>query len=342
MSRLSAKIFVDIAWLVAACFAAAGALAQPRAIMPNAAPPTTQTAAKPVAPVPPPKQIDQRVTAAHTDILLTYNFDANGLSVDEQGARSAKMGGLWERYAKNPTVYSEALRAELATPGQKEILYCDGGMLLIQNAVNPAETAIGVNALKECTLAEIEQTPYFYTMHALALRGTDTTPLQLRMLARPRYEVFLTQHATRIGQDYAFTYPFLVRDEAVYVPKLIERLRTETDPIAQESLLVALSYAATNEAETMIRAVAQPGSGAGAPLRERAGKMVQQIDAARAMPFNDQRLARAFVTLKLPTTAPEGMLRAKRKQRMRVLNDEAVLELDIYTTLIYRSRKQGA
>ena len=62
--------------------------------------------------------------------------------------------------------------------------------------------------IRKCTLAEIQHTPYFYTLHSLALRGVDTFDLQLRMLSKPEYSVFIVQHALTSGRITRFYTPF--------------------------------------------------------------------------------------------------------------------------------------
>ena len=73
-------------------------------------------------------------------------------------------------------------------------------MLLLHKSRTAEDQALGLASIRKCTLAEIQHTPYFYTLHSLALRGVDTFDLQLRMLSKPEYSVFIVQHAlTRAG-----------------------------------------------------------------------------------------------------------------------------------------------
>ncbi len=280
----------------------------------------------------------QSLEDARADIRTTYDFEPAQMTFDEQASRAPELSALWGRYDKRADIYVEALRAELRANGNRELLYCDGGMLLLHKSRNPQDQALGLASIRKCSLAEIQHTPYFYTLHSLAVRGEDTLDLQLRILAKPKYSVFVVPHALNLGQDYAFLYPFLVQDEAKYVPKLIDRLKTEKDPTAQKSLVRALWYAATTESEAAVRAFAN-NPGAAADARSDARKLIQRTDEERRWAPSDMTLKRVLAAVKVSPNASEAELRAKRRARMRSISDEALYDLEAYTTLIYRARR---
>jgi hypothetical protein len=174
-------------------------------------------------------------------------------------------------------------------------------------------------------------------MHSLAMRGVDTFDLQARILSKPKYSVFIVQHALSLGQDYAFLYPFLVQDEAAYAPKLIKRLSEERDPVAQKSLVRAIWYAATADGESAIRQLAAEG-GASSPAKEDARKLVEGLNAIRLWKPDDPDLKRINSTVEATSKITEAELRAKRRMRMRSISDEALYDLEAYTVLIYRAR----
>ncbi len=180
------------------------------------------------------------VDEAMRDILKTYDFDPATMSFDEQAARAPTLSKLGSRFEKSHKVYRDALRVLLAQGGAGEMLYCDGGMLLLQNATSVADKGLGLQFIQKCSLAEIQQTPYFHAMHSQALAGVDTIELQYKMLTKPKYQVFIPMHALTLAQDYAFAYPLLVQDEAKYTKRLVEKLETERDPTALNTLLLAL------------------------------------------------------------------------------------------------------
>lgn len=279
------------------------------------------------------------VDVARADIRGTYDFDPGKLSLDDQSKRAFTLSVLWDRYDKDPESYREALRGLLGAKGQREILYCDGGMLLIHKSREQEDLDLGLQSIAKCALSDIEHTPYFYTMHALALRGVDTLPLQLRMLSKPKYTTMIVANSTTLGQDYAFLYPLLVQDETKYVPRLAQRATKERDRTAQTTLLLAIWYAATPEAEAALRSIA--AKGATKTLRDGATKLLEQTAAFRGWGEQDPTLVKMKEAIKLQGTAGAAELRALRQKRMRTISEDALRDLDIYTVLLYRTIKHG-
>jgi len=280
----------------------------------------------------------QPVQDARADIRSTYDFEPSQMSFAEQAKRAPSLSALWDRARKNPSTYLDALRIELLADGNRELLYCDGGMLLLKSSRKPDDEELGLASIRKCSLAEIQHTPYFYTLHSLAVRGRDVLDLQFRMLDKPNYSVFVVQHSLKLGQDYAFLYPLLVRDEATYVPALIARLQAEKESTAQRSLVYALLYAATPESEKAIRTFADSADGSPA-VRQDARQWLGRMEEARQWPSTHATLKRIVEELELPPEVTEDELRKKRRARMRSISDEALYELEAYTTLIYRARR---
>jgi hypothetical protein len=133
--------------------------------------------------------------SAREDIVRTYNFDPNGMSFDEQAKLEPTLSALWDRYDKFPTIYSAALRQALRTDGNTEMLYCDGGMLLLHKSKAPPDRPLVLASLAKCSLAAIQHTPYFYTLHELAREGIDTLDLQWKILAKTDFSAFIVAHA---------------------------------------------------------------------------------------------------------------------------------------------------
>lgn len=276
--------------------------------------------------------------AAKADILGTYDFEPSIMTFDQQASHAPGLSELWDRFDGSPEVYRQALRTLLGAEGGREIMYCDGGMLLLEKATDPDDRKLGLKSIGKCALAEIEHTPYFYTLHRLAVSGTDTLDLQFRILEKPKYSVFIVAHALSLGQDYAFLYPLLVQEEANYVPRLVERLRSERDATAQKSLIRALWYSATPEAESALRALAA-NPGASDAVRDDARNMLKRVSETRGWNSSNPSLKKLLGYLKLKSEPAEAELRAKRRERMRSISDEALYDLEAYTILIYRARK---
>lgn len=275
------------------------------------------------------------VDDAAKDIVATYAFDPKAMTLDEQAKRAPKLSELWERFHKSPDSYRTAMRALLGGDGGAEMLYCDGGMLFLQESTLSSDKTLGLKSIAKCSLVEIQHTPYFYTMHREALTGTDTLDLQFRMLTKPKYQVFIPLHALTLGQDYSFVYPLLVKEESTYVHRIIERTKIEKDPTAQNTLLLALYYAATPESEESLRSIASK-KGVSSDVQKRAKEMIERIGEMRT---TDPAKVRDWMKrnmVDVSHNATESDLRDTRRQRMRVISDEALMELDMYTLLIYQ------
>lgn len=287
-----------------------------------------------------PAALPQHVADPRTDIRSTYDFEPSAMAFAEQARLAPALSKLWDRYDGNPGAYQEALRAELRAGGNREQLYCDGGMLLLAKSRAPQDQELGIASLHKCSLAEIQHTPYFYTLHRLATQGVDTFNLQRRILSKPQYSAFIVQHALTLGQDYAFLYPFLVQQESSYVPRLIALLADESDAVAQKSIVRALWYAATPEAESAV--IAAAGSNRLSALAKAdARALVKGLGVVRAWKEGDAVLKRVRETLEVNAATTEAELRSKRRARMRAVSDEALYDLDAYTALLYRMRSNA-
>lgn len=276
---------------------------------------------------------------AYEDIIRTYSFDPSRMSFDEQAKLAPGLSALWDRFDKSQAVYEPALIRALQAEGQSEMLYCDGGMLLLHKSKGASGRALGLASISKCSLAEIQHTPYFYTLHELARKGTDTLDLQWKLLSKPRFSAFIVAHALTLGQDYAFVYPLLLQDEDRYLGRIVERLRHEQDPVAQKTLVLAIWYAATPEAERALQDLAMPNSPVSDTVRKESARMLSRAEEARSLTFGAQSALYLRGRTDVTSNDSTAEIRAKRRKRMRSISDEALIELDIYTPLLYRSFK---
>ena len=278
------------------------------------------------------------VDEAMRDLVATYDFDPSQMTFDQQAERAPTLSQLWSRFNKSPDSYRDALRELLRQQGGREMLYCDGGMLFLQKARQAADKSLGLTSISKCSLAEIQHTPYFYTMHAQALAGSDTLDLQFKMLTKPKYQIFIPMHSLTLGQNYSFVYPLLVQDELNYTGRLIERTNVETNPVSLNTLLLALYYSAVSEAEAAIHTVVTSKIHP-AEARERA-KLIEQriVEARKTDPAKVHDWLRRN-GMANASELTEKELRDARRKRMRAISDEALMELDAYTVLIYQARK---
>jgi hypothetical protein len=172
----------------------------------------------------------------------------------------------------------------------------------------------------------------------LALRGIDVLDLHFRILSKPNYSAFIVPHALTLGQDYAFIYPLLVQGENKYVPRLAERLKMETEPHASRTLIKALWYAATPEALRVLKTVASDSS-LSPGVREDAAERVRHTMSIRSLSAISPTILRFRFYAGFTSSFGEANLRAKRRARIRSISDEALIDLEAYTPLLYRSFK---
>jgi hypothetical protein len=275
---------------------------------------------------------------AAKDIVETYAFDPAEMSYQEQAQRAPGLSELWQRCHDSPQLYFGELRKLLQQGGRTEMLYCDGGMLFLSGVLQPADRELGLKSIEKCSLAPIQYTPYFYAMHDQAVQGVDTLALQFKMLTKPEYRVFVVPHAMSLGQDFSFIYPLLVQEESRYVPRLIDRLGSEKDPVAQNTLLLALYFAATQEAESALQSAASSDNAPSA-MKERAEKLISNIEQMREMSAEKIWEWMEKNGEAVSPGASEDELRSARRQRMRAISDEALMAMERYTLLIYQARK---
>lgn len=89
----------------------------------------------------------------------------------------------------------------------------------------------------------------------------------------------------------------------------------------------------------MVRAVAANRARYHLAAYEDAVRLMKRTDDERRWGPNNPTLRRARQMVKAPLASSEEELRAKRRARMRAISDEALYDLEAYTTLIYRVRR---
>jgi hypothetical protein len=244
------------------------------------------------------------------------------MSFDEQVKKAPTLTKLWDRFDASETTYRDALRSLLRQSGGREMLYCDGGMLFLKNATQPTDKDLGLKSIGRCSLSDIQQAAYFYTMHHLAWDGVDAMDLQFKMLTKPKYKVFISMHALTLGQDYSFIYPLLVQDEAKYTSRLIERTKVEKDTTALNTLLLALTTRAAKLKRpfTPFRGKASRQRFRSAPSSSRTDCRSWKSDPGKLHEWVKRNKAA------IARNATEKDLRDARRKRMRTISDEALYE----------------
>jgi hypothetical protein len=262
----------------------------------------------------------------HRQIRQTYDFQPHVLSDPEIKVKSAVLDSFWTKAKAQPSVYIPALRQELADFTNPPFFLYDGSMLLLELSETSTDRKIALNAMARCDLRDLKFKDYFMQVHRMAALGEDTTAAAFHILEQPKFSVFIPLHVLTLGQNYSLVYMLLPTDQNFWQQPAIDRLKTEKDETAEKSLLMLLWYAQTDAADQAISAFA---ADAGKPSGSRtyAQDLLQNKDK-----IDLTERAKAAATT-------EASLRQKRRERLSAVSDEALYDLDDYTTMLMAKRK---
>ena len=265
-------------------------------------------------------------TSIHQQIQQVYNFQPHLLSNQQIQQKSPVLDQFWAKAKAEPSVYVPALRQELADFRNPPFFLYDGSMLLLRLSDTPADRKIALAAIAHCDLRDVQAKDYFLQVHRMATLDEDTTAVAFHVLEHRDFKVFIPQHALTLGQNYVVIYLLLPTDQDYWLRPAIARLTTERDQTAQQTLLLLLWYAQTDAADEAITAFASDVS---KPSTSRS--YAQKIMHIRDKVGPQQRAEASRWT--------EASLRQKRRERLRAVSDEALLELDDYTLMLAAKRK---
>jgi hypothetical protein len=267
-----------------------------------------------------------RPASVHHQIQQTYNFQPHLLSNQEITQRSTVLDQFWARAKAEQSQYIPALRQELADFNNPSFFLYDGSMLLLSLSDTPADRKVALAAMANCDLRDVQTKDYFLQVHRMATLNEDTTAAAFHVLKQPGFKVFIPQHSLMLGQNYVLIYLLLPTDQDFWLQPAIDRLKTERDETAQKSLILLLWYAQTDTADKAIAAFA-----ADANKPSTARDYAQQIIRGRDKIGANQRAA--------ALTSSDASLRQKRRERLKVVSDEALIDLDDYTMTLVAKRK---
>jgi len=262
----------------------------------------------------------------HQQIQQTYNFQPHSLSKQGINEKSAALDQFWKRAKSEQSQYVPALRQELGDFKNPPFFLYDGSMLLLSLSDTPADRKIALAAMTRCDLRDVQANDYFLRVHRMATLNEDTTAAAFHVLGQPQFTVFVPQHALTLGQNYVLIYLLLPTDQNYWFQPALDRLKTEQDETAQKSLLLLLWYAQTDAADHALSAFAGDASSPSVSRRY-AQELLQRKD-------------NVGLTLRAEALATsEASLRQKRRERMKSVSDEALIDLDDYTLMLLAKRK---
>jgi len=267
-----------------------------------------------------------QASSIHEEIQRTYSFQPHILSSAQITEKSGVLDQFWARAKSQPNLYVPALRQELADFKNPPFFLYDGSMLLLSLSDTSADRKVALAAIARSDLRDVQATGYFFQVHRMATLNEDTTAAAFHILGQPGFKVFIPQHVLTLAQNYALVYMLMPTNQDYWLQPAIQSLRTERDETAQKSLILLLWYAQTNAADKQIAAFA-----ADATKPAGARDYAKQIMLARNKIEPKQR-AEALAST-------EASLRQKRRERMKAVSDEALLDLDDYTMMLVAKRK---
>jgi hypothetical protein len=261
----------------------------------------------------------------HSKIQKVYNFSPHSLTKEQISEKSAVLDQFWAKAKAEKAVYVPALRKELSDFSNPPFFLYDGSNLLLSLSDDRADRRLILAAVSHSDLKDVQPLDYFLLVHKMAAEGENTTEAAFHILKDPTFTVFIVQHSLTLAQDYCLIYMLLPVDQALWLAPAINQLRDESDLTAQKSLLLLLFYSQTAEADTAMaeffKDVRKPQ-----PARDYAGELMKRKDS---MPAG----ARSSVA-----GVSENSLRKDRRERMKAVSDEALLDLDEYTAKIMVKR----
>jgi len=264
--------------------------------------------------------------AIHQQIQQTYNFQPHLLSSQEITAKSAVLDQFWTKAKAQPSLYVPALRQELGDFNNPPFFLYDGSTLLLSLSDTPADRKAALAAMSRCDLRDVQQKDYFLQVHRLATLNENTTAAAFHILEQPKFKVFIPQHVLTLGQNYVLIYMLLPADPDYWLQPALDRLKTEHDPTAQQSLLMLLWYAQTDAAD---QAISEFAGDASKPSASQT--YAKQLAGSKNKIGSKERSQAANST--------EAELRQKRRDRLKAVSDEALIDLDDYTLMLMSKRK---
>ncbi len=264
----------------------------------------------------------------HQQIQQTYNFQPHLLQEQALQAKSEILDQFWTRAKSHRADYVPVLRQELANFRNPPFFLYDGSVLLLAMSDTPADRKVALAAMAHCDLLDVQPNDYFHQVHRMATLDEDTTASAFHVLEDPKYQVTVPQHALTLGQNYVLIYLLLPTDQNYWEQPAIERLAREHDETAQRSLILLLWYAQTRATDQAIIGFAQDATKPAAS-RSYAEELLRGKNKHSA------------TTRTMALFSSEESLRKKRRERLKAVSDEALIDLDTYTELLNAKRKRN-
>src|SRR6266436_1735599 len=262
----------------------------------------------------------------HSEIQRVYNFQPHTLNHEQTMEKSALLDQFWNKAKSQRDVFVPGLRRELADFSNPVFFLFDGSKLLMNLSNDPEDRKIILAAVVHSDLRDLQLRDYFLLVQYMAAQGDDTAAAAFHILTAPKFQVFIPEHSLTLAQNYCLVYMLLPTNEDFWIQPAIDYLLAESDVTAQKSLLLVLWYAQTPASDKAIVSFSADASKPQAS-RDYAIELVRR---------NKEGGAKMGATA---AKTSEESLRQARRERMKAVSDEALYDLDSYTTKIIAKRK---
>jgi hypothetical protein len=252
-------------------------------------------------------------TTFHSKVVSVYSFEPHTLGQANLSAKSAQLDEFWSFAKANVQEVLPLLRSELSDPSNPNFFFYDGAKLLFSLSRDKADQALVLRSLPKADLRDVQHTDYLTTVHWFARNGFDTREAAFHILAFPDFKAFIPQHALTLAQNYSLIYMLFPLRESAYVSDLAERLKGETNPQSQKSLLLALWYTVTPTGVAAIKS-----------FSERPSASTENLSYARELLSRRASLSISF-------SSTSSLREDRTKLMQRPISDEALLEFDTLT-----------
>lgn len=261
--------------------------------------------------------------AMHARIQAIYSFSPSKVTAEERESKSAEMDLFWKEVKSHKDTELPLLRRELKNEKNSSFFFADGSALLHSLSQSPEDEKLVAACLTRVDFDDFQNQQYLYDVHRLAINGIDISQAALHILDYPKFDVYLPEHAFRLDQSASLLEMLLPLPESVWLPSVMQRVKTEHDQTAQRSLLLLLYYAQTDEADAILRSI-EKDQNASKVERDFTGTVVKH--------------ERELGLGKLPSRETELRAREERRKRMFAVSDEAMDDLEDLTRKIAQAR----
>jgi hypothetical protein len=262
----------------------------------------------------------------HARVEALYDFHPSKLTNAGRTEKSAQMDSFWGDIKGDTGKTLPLLRVELRDTPQGSFFLTDGAQLLLSLSKTPEDKQLAADALARTDLRDTQSRSYFFTVHDLACDGANTTAAALHILDDPAFRVAVPQHAMVLDERMALMYVLLSMKDDVWVKPAEERFSNEKDANAKLALVFVFSYEQTDETDAELRRIAVDGSQPEA-VRKKAQELLDEA----------HKTAKSWMPIK--GTIIE--IREQRRQRLRVVSDEAIDDVQWMTRKIVQLRAKG-